>query len=478
MHWSINQEAVFDFVSNGTGNAIVKAVAGSGKTTTIVEAIKRVRGVSIFLAFNKSIAEELKARGVNARTFHSLTYSPVLQNVGVRTVEANKTDTMMDYCMSVQDRRVYGSFVRKLVSLAKQAGIDAILPNDWSEYRALVDHHGLSIDTDDADIDRGIELAREVLEISNTSACVDFDDMLYLAVRNGITLSKYDWVFVDEAQDTNAIQRALLRKILKPDARIVAVGDPAQAIYGFRGSDSNSMNLIRDEFNCIELPLTVSYRCPQNIVKHAHKWVDYIEAFEGAAEGTVNHKGKDWTVNDFQPNDLIVCRNVKPMITIAYRMLKSRSHKPYFLGKDIGQGLKSLVGRMRAKGIDHLLKKIDAWFHREYEKAIAAKKEAHAAAIEDKYETMLALCSGLDENNRTIPALLGVIDDIFDVKRDAVMLATVHKAKGLEAERVWWLNSSKMPSPYAKKDWQLQQESNLCYVATTRAKQELNLIEE
>ena len=58
-----------------------------------------------------------------------------------------------------------------------------------------------------------------------------------------------------------------------------------------------------------------------------------------------------------------------------------------------------------------------------------------------------------------------------------VTLATIHKAKGLEAKRVFWLNSSDCPSKWARQEWQVQQEMNLCYVATTRAQEELVLIE-
>jgi len=51
-------------------------------------------------------------------------------------------------------------------------------------------------------------------------------------------------------------------------------------------------------------------------------------------------------------------------------------------------------------------------------------------------------------------------------------------SRPLEAHKVFWLNSSKCPAQWARQDWQKQQEENLCYVAATRAKAELVLIEE
>ncbi|MBN6046748.1 UvrD-helicase domain-containing protein, partial [Citrobacter sp. ku-bf4] len=123
---------------------------------------------------------------------------------------------------------------------------------------------------------------------------VDFDDLLYLAVKDGISLPKFDFIFVDEAQDTNAIQRALLRKIMRKGSRIVAVGDPAQAIYGFRGADSESLNLIAEEFDAIKLPLSISYRCSTSVVSYAQQWVSHIQAAPGAKAGEVQELGTKW----------------------------------------------------------------------------------------------------------------------------------------------------------------------------------------
>jgi ATP-dependent exoDNAse (exonuclease V) beta subunit len=88
------------------------------------------------------------------------------------------------------------------------------------------------------------------------------------------------------------------------------------------------------------------------------------------------------------------------------------------------------------------------------------------------------LIQTLDENHRTVPELVRVIDGLFGDKANVTMLSTIHKAKGLEADRVFWLNSSKCPPKWIRQPWQLKQEENICYVATTRAKSELVLIEE
>ncbi len=474
--WSQHQLAIFNFVETGTGNAVVEAVAGSGKTTTIVEALRRVKGSSLFLAFNKSIADELKSRGVNARTFHSLTYSVVTRFAKVREVDGNKMRKVMDSIMNGDDRALYGAFASRLVGLAKQMGIGCLLPDTEQSWMDIVVHHNLEPDSEFADIGKGIEFAQEALRVSNTFAHgVDFDDLLYVAVLHGLTIGKVDWLFVDEAQDTNAIQRALLRKCMHEGTRMVAVGDPAQAIYGFRGSDSDSIDLIKTEFNCISLPLSISYRCPQKVVQFARKWVSHIESAPTAPEGEVTDMGYKWDTRVFQANDLVVCRTTKPIIELAYRMLRDRV-PVRIMGKEIGQGLKNLINKMKVFDLHTLETKLRAYCEREVEKAIARMEDAKAEAIQDKVDAILCLLGGLEEGAQ-VRDLMQVIDSLFAEGRNQTVLSTIHKAKGLEANRVFWLNSSQCPAKWVKSAWQQAQELNLCYVAVTRAKQTLILIE-
>jgi len=476
--WSAYQQKVFSFVEDSTaGNGIVRAVAGSGKTTTIVEALKRVQGSSIFLAFNKSIAEELKKRGVNARTFHSLTFMPVMKSRNQSNPEMNKLKKLFDANSSDEEIKLYRSFAMKLVGLARNAGIGTYLQEDTPEaWMEIVEHHDIELESEEASLSTGIAQARALLTLSNASPMVDFDDMLYFAVRDEIALSKFDFVFVDESQDTNAIQRAILRKILRKGSRIVFVGDPAQAIYGFRGADSDSMLLLQQEFNCTELPLTITYRCAASVVNYAQQWVPEIEARTNAPAGVVKHLGAKWTPADMEAGDLVVCRTTAPLLTTAFKFI--RANKPVqVLGREIGQGLKTLIKKMNAKDIDMLTVKLEAYMDREVRAAMLKDDEQKAEAIQDKVGSLLFLIEGLKEGRRTLEDLELGIDYLFKDKTNAVLFSTIHKSKGLEADRVFWLERSKCPSKWARQDWQVQQELNLCYVAATRAKNELYTIE-
>lgn len=494
--WSPYQQAIFNHIETGQGNAIVKAVAGSGKTTTIVEATQRIpRSKScIMLAFNKSIAEELKNRGVNAKTFHSLTYSPVMKSRKTNNVETNKLRMLAKLEFSSDDAFVYGAFMAKLVGLARNAGIGCLVADTEEAWWNLIDHHDLELENERGNMATAVEMSRRLLDVSNESNYVDFDDMLYFAVKDGILLTKYDYVFVDEAQDTNAIQRAIIRKICHQDSRVVFVGDPAQAIYGFRGADSNSMETLAEEFECIELPLTISYRCPLTVVTEAHKYVTHIEAAPDAPEGKIYRDVNLKTVlantaalcagtsteatpdapedRAFTPRDLVVCRTTKPLISLAFKAMRLRIPVK-ILGREIGQGLKTLIGKMRANNVDDLVVKLEAWAAREIDKAIAKQLDGKVDQLQDKLDAILCLVDGLPETHRTIPDLLECLESLFNTNVAALTLGTIHKVKGMEAERVWWLNAEDCPSKWAKQPWQKAQERNLCYVAITRAKVEL-----
>ena len=476
------QQAIFDFVQRGTGNAIIDAVAGSGKSTTIVEALKYTQGSALFLAFNKSIATALQPRvpaHVQARTFHSLCYSPVLKVTGARAVNTDKIRDIVRRTLTEADAKMYGAFVRKLVGLARQIGVGCLCEDTEEAWSALVEHHDIVLESEYANEAEGIALARKILRTSNQSSEVDFDDMLYFAVLKGVRLPAFDWVFVDEAQDTNAIQRAILRKLLARGGRLIAVGDAAQAIYGFRGADSNALNLLAEEFApCERLPLSVTYRCARAITEYAQDYVPAIQPREGAPEGEVNALDQDFKLTDLGQRDIVICRTTAPLIDLGYQMLRARIPLR-ILGKDIGEGLAALVRKCdrRGAGLEAMLTALEKWRIRESEKAIAKGQDSRAEAIEDKASALALLAEGLPEGRRTVAVLLRVLEELFTDANSRVTLSTVHKAKGLEAETVWWLGRSLCPSRWAKQEWQQQQEANIIYVAITRAALRLNMIE-
>jgi len=492
------QQDIFDFVRAGTESGIIEAVAGSGKTTTIVESLKFISKDKfvLFLAFNKAIAthldeilKRLRMDNVKAATFHSTGFGAWMnanRDHKIR-VEANKVRDLCREWIAEGDLKDYMGFVMKLVGLAKGFGMGYLIPDTGESWHELIDHFDVSLNTDrsgrgskEVTEERGIELAKMILQksIEDAEYVIDFDDMLYMPLIKDLRFRQYDYVFVDEAQDTNGVQIALLKRMLKPGGRLIAVGDPYQAIYGFRGADSEAMSRIANEFDCHVLPLSVSYRCPQNVVQAAKEFVPIIEAHEHAPFGVVESLG-GFDPTQFTNTDAILCRVTAPLVETAYDLIRRRV-ACRILGRDIGVGLETLIKQMKARDIDHLEERLDAYAGREIAKLTSKGKEDRAQQVDDKVTTLRTIIGHLPEDERTIDGLIRSIQTLFtDNNKGLLTLSTVHKAKGLEWPRVFILGRDKyMPSPWARKAWQKSQEMNLIYVAYTRAKQELYFLPE
>ncbi len=279
---SDQQGSFFTFLVRETGSALLVAAAGSGKTTTIVQGTRLLPQwlATRFLAFNKSIAEELKARlpsTVISSTFHSAWKSALDRHLPRRPkVDANKVRNILKNSLAYNEFETYFQYVTRLVGFAKSSGVGALLDDTESEWFSLIAHYGLSPMSDDLDESVAVRYARAALRDSNADLnVIDFDDMLYLPLLRNVVCDKSNVIFVDEAQDLNIVQRTLLRRMLATAAgapsRLIAVGDPHQAIYGFRGADSDSMDHLRRDFNATVLPLSVSYRCSKAVVEEARK---------------------------------------------------------------------------------------------------------------------------------------------------------------------------------------------------------------
>lgn len=480
---SIYQQAVFDFIAKGNGCAMVNAVAGSGKTTTIVKALGLIpRGNKVtFLAFNKKIATELQARvpaGVKCATFHSQGYAAWRLQFENCTIDGSKMRNILRKSVAQIEADAFGTMALRLVNVAKSTGLGALTPDTLETWAELAAHFDIELPDREADKARTFDLARRLLKLSieaatATASVIDFDDMLYMPLLKDAPFYKSDWIFVDEAQDTNAVQLALLRRMLKPGGRLVAVGDPRQAIYGFRGADAAAMKNIATAFNCIELPLSISYRCAQSVVRLAQTIVPHIQAAPTAPEGEVVPETTCDRVK-FEPSDVIICRNTAPIVELAYNFIgKGQGCK--VLGREIGQALTALVEKMDAQTVDELLKNLDTYAAREMAKFEAKGQEQKAEAIKDKVDCIRAIASNLGEASRTIAQLIANISSMFsdDSSRGILTLCTAHKSKGLEWDRVFVYRPELMPSKWARQAWQQEQESNLQYVAWTRAKKTL-----
>lgn len=508
------QTDILDWVSDSTGNAFVEAVAGAGKTTVLIAAMKRALDMGArsiaYAAFNRAISVEVNKkwtdlygdqykRNIRIGTFHSFGFGAwrrVYQNVVMD--DRAKMRQMFDAC---DVPRKMQSAVRKLVSLAKQSAVCALWqPDDVDQWMGIIEHFGLLYELDqDGDLDdyemmtnlmvKGIECVEWSRRMG--PKLIDYDDMIWLPVISRVNVWQNNWTLVDEAQDTNPVRRLLAKKMTRSDGRMLWVGDRHQAIYGFTGADAKSVDNIKKEFRCVELPLTVTHRCPKSVVDVARQWVRHITAADSAPAGVVTYVTREQFLNREHPSgygqlrasDAILCRNTKPLVKLAFRLIRS-GIGCHVEGRDIGEGLRKLATRWQVNGTDELSRHLEDMRERETTKAIekAGGDEEQAKyeieAINDRIDTLYAIMEGCDTVQQVVDRIDRMFADSEGGQESSLTLATVHRSKGREWGRVYILgHSAYMPSKYARRDWQVEQETNLRYVAVTRSQKELFLMD-
>jgi len=465
--WSNYQLAIFRDVAEGDGHTVVLARAGTGKTTTIMEALCHVpKGKSTLVcAFNKSIEKELAARvqsaglAVDVKTLHGFGFGACMRAFKSRLDQDKAKRIAVDILGDDEDRIAYRNEVCKAVSLSKGMLLDTVDAID-----NILDVYGIE-SGDDRD-----QFCSDVYRIMDAcyrmTGVVDFDDMIWIPVVHGLAVKQYDRVFVDETQDLNAAQIELSMMACRKGGRICAVGDDRQAIYGFRGADSRAIPNIIERLSAKVLPLSVTYRCARKIVELAQTIVPDYEVAPGAEEGTISVATSDAMIAQAKPGDFILSRKNAPLIKNCLALLVNGTPAA-IQGRDIGKNLTRLIDKSKAKTVPALVTWIGQWAEKEIRRITAKRPDADVQPIVDT----AACIEALTEGESSVSSVKARVEALFSDtdERGRVTLSTTHKAKGLERDRAWILVDTYRPSAG-------EEEANLYYVAITRAKSALFMV--
>lgn len=490
------QKKIFEFVEQGIGNAVVNAKAGSAKTTTAIKALDYIPDDKkvLFIAFNKAIAEEIQKKTTNlknvkVRTFHSLGLAILTENIGQKELAKYKYTSYIISnieelsggiysALSDVEKNNYKENCIQLVDLARYNNCQTT-----DEIRKMVEKYGLAIEGTEP------EVVFDVLEWGKTyTDKIDFLDMEWLPCELGFGTkrSKYDWIIIDEAQDSSPIQQKLVKKCFKRNTRFMAIGDKCQCINAWAGADLEAFENFEKEPNTETYDLPVSFRCSKAVIKKAQELVPDIIAYENALEGGV------YTENispyHAQNGDMVLCRNTVPLVQLYMDYLKYNI-KAFIKGSDLGENLNKMVDSTKKTELnasmlsDGVLPVLWKFVLTTLSKTMKKHNldASHAIATEefmsvyDSVKTIEILSKGL----ATSAQLKDRINRIFlKDDGDGVCLSTVHKAKGLEAVNVYILCPSLMPSSKATLPWEIEAERNIQYVAITRAKKNLYYVSE
>lgn len=476
------QAKIFDevgkWMNGGSPRIITTACAGSGKTTTVEQAIELLpegtQGVYylVFNSHNQQEASQKLPSWVNVSTAHSFGFQLLKTHFDKNSIKVNsgKIDDILKDLIGYPFKSNLFYPARRLISMFKNTLLEV------NEFNATQLADRYSIEYEDEDFPKIMNLVKKALNKSNSTAAtfVDFDDMIYLPAKLEIKSSLIQYGFLDEVQDWNTAMVTTLLNSVAEDGKVLAVGDSFQAIYAFRGADCEAMNKVQSALEAVALPLSITYRVPLSGVELVNQKFPEIpfEAAPNAKEGSILKQEYDEFLDYAQDGDLLVCRTNAPVIGAAFDLLAE--NKPVkILGREFEKELTNTAKQFAdASNIGEWETKLRNHTYDQVSKFEAKGKYNQANNALDKMDALLIFRRGCQNVNQVIRK----IEDLYSEGRTGIRLSTVHRAKGLEANRVFLLRPDLMPLPFATQDWQQIEERNISYVAHTRHKDEFILV--
>jgi DNA helicase-2/ATP-dependent DNA helicase PcrA len=297
---SINlSNAQREIVEAPDGHYLVVASAGSGKTRVLTERVRhllevrKIRSRILALTFTNKAAEEMRQRLQNSPDLSERSFIGTIHCFCQTLIEAHGTAigypampaileresdriAMLEEVFTQspelggylrrhptpKERRTFLYGVLEKISLCKRdlRSFQAICNGDWNSPEEL-------------------QAFLEYQQHLASQGVIDFDDILLLAYRilseraaiAAIYHRTYRYLFVDEAQDLNSVQYAIIRTLGEQAASLLLVGDPNQAIYGFNGSSKDfMMEEFPRDFTATRVDLRENFRCSKSVIRTAN----------------------------------------------------------------------------------------------------------------------------------------------------------------------------------------------------------------
>jgi DNA helicase-2/ATP-dependent DNA helicase PcrA len=528
------QRAVAESLS---GPVAVLAGAGTGKTRAITHRI--AYGVltgehdparSLAVTFTNRAAGELKTRlgdlgvqGVQARTFHAAALRQ-LRYFWPRVSDRTFPDLLPSKASLVATALSANNFSSD-TSMVRDVSADI----EWARVNFL-DQHTLPTAT----VQRNLslepgQLARVLADYEQAKSdrgVIDFEDVMIVlvgALSSDDAIARevraqYRWLTVDEYQDVNPVQHALIGLWLGDRDDICVVGDPSQTIYSFTGARSDYLVDFPQQFpGATTVRLVRCYRCSPQIVELANGVIHAgassakavtltsrrdagqapdVEAFEDdvAEAQAVAKRIKASIDSGVRPRDIAVLYRINAQqveLETAFAELgipmTVRGSERYFDRPEVREAITRLRGAARASDADSGREDADADVAATVADVLSAmgwsaQQPTTTGAVRERWESLAALVELAKESaTPDLAAFIAYLDERaaaqFAPVADGVTLASIHAAKGLEWRTVHLVGCSDglIPLQHAETADQLEEERRLLYVAITRAERELHV---
>jgi DNA helicase II / ATP-dependent DNA helicase PcrA len=539
------------------GPLLIAAGAGSGKTKTLTNRLMHLldSGVNpeniIAITFTNKAAKEMRSRISNHQlprnnnqtpfvgTFHSLGVQILKKEA--RLVRRNNRFTIFDEDDSLSLIKA----ILKESNLSKDRFNPMAVSGKISQIKnELLDPEELGSGSRYDEIVFSVfnQYEKKLLE----SNAFDFDDLIEKPVRifqsHPEILEKYQnlWrhILVDEFQDVNTSQYILIKLLAQKHKNLFVIGDDAQSIYAFRGSDfRNFLNFEKDWENAEIIKLEENYRSTQNIIRAASELIKNNKMQKPKNLWTKNQEGSLLQLRAFQNGEeeawgiaekiLEIAASGEPLkdIAILYRtnaqsraleqaFIQSRIPYEIFGGlkfyarkeiKDVIAALRYAFNPKDAASIERLSKNFNkAKFGLLIEEMPRLAGELsivelinfflentdYAEYLEKYYKNpeerqenikeLVNFASSFKDAHEFLEqvALMSSLDGKPKIEGDSIKLMTIHLAKGLEFNHIFIVGANEGLLPHQRsmtKSEELEEERRLMYVAMTRARHNLHI---
>lgn len=467
---------ILDVFQKSDDNIFIEAVAGSGKSSTLAWLMSyRPDLVGAYIAFNKDIVVEMEPKCpelIEVRTRHSYGYRAVAKAIGKRLfIDKYKIKNILSEFGWELDDDDPTSFdrVNNMESAINQIRNNLVDIENAQSIKNLLDYYNLYVDEEDEFIAKLPKVFKMIID-QGTSGKLDFVDMKWLPVFQGMSIEKVKALYLDEYQDSSLLDMEFDKKLV--GGRTIIVGDKYQSIYGFAGAKSNSIDLAKEEFSSQELSLHTSFRCSKAVTELAKTIVPHFSCPDWAQDGSVDRVDElDFT--DMHPKAMILCRKNAPLVAPCFKAIRS-GVPANIKGREIGFQLAKIARRCKAVSIKGFNDKLESHFNKERDKILNRKRPGQIALdiLEDQRSILESFSKERDSYDDVVNDLL----EIFSDSSKGLLFSSVHKSKGLEAEEVSIIDSKNIRLRFDGMTQEAQdQERNLEYVAITRAKNKLTL---
>jgi hypothetical protein len=254
------------------------------------------------------------------------------------------------------------------------------------------------------------------------------------------------------------------------------------SIYGWRGADADkAFRFAREQFGAKFLPLTTSFRCSTTVVHEAQQRVPDLKAHPEAVPGSVSHarlsqlphllaRGYSETIHTF-----ILSRNNAALLDAAMYLWREKVSFQINAGREILEPLYGIIDGLRLTSTDDFKVSVGQWHAAEMFRAERSGSTAWADRIDEQAKMLLATAG------YTAPKKIKqLFQEMLKASGSGVLLSTVHKVKGLEADRVFLLKQTFACGRVVDDDDDRpppQEEINIEYVAITRAREHLTWVD-